>query len=70
MCADTLGYQNINSVRIADEMNDLLDGDHGCLDAGNKNLVQGQKFTSEGWNVLVRGGEDCSNDVPEMPIFY
>ncbi|KAI1184200.1 hypothetical protein F5B17DRAFT_433841 [Nemania serpens] len=70
MCADSLNYQNINSVRIADEMNDLLDGDHGCLDAGNKNMVQGQIFTSEGWNVLVRGGEDCSVDVPEKPIFY
>ncbi|KAI0105728.1 hypothetical protein GGR51DRAFT_560201 [Nemania sp. FL0031] len=70
MCADTLGFQSINSVRIADEMNDLLDGDHGCLDAGNKNKVEGMKFTSEGWSVVVRGGEDCSANVPETPIFY
>ncbi|KAJ8129190.1 hypothetical protein O1611_g4442 [Lasiodiplodia mahajangana] len=70
MCADTLGYQSINSVRIADQMNDLLDGDHGCLDPGNKNMVQGMKFTSEGWNIVVRGGEDCSTDAAEMPIFY
>ncbi|KAI1110381.1 hypothetical protein F5Y14DRAFT_365147 [Nemania sp. NC0429] len=70
MCADSLGYQNINSVTIADQMNNLLDGDHGCLDAGNKNMVQGQIFTSEAWNILVRGGEDCSIDVPEKPIFY
>ncbi|KAI0875270.1 hypothetical protein GGS24DRAFT_499994 [Hypoxylon argillaceum] len=70
LCADTLGYQSVNSVKIADEMNDLLDGNTGCLDKGNKNMVQGQKFTSAGWSVLVRGGEDCSADVPEKPIFY
>ncbi|KAI0862865.1 hypothetical protein F4860DRAFT_512462 [Xylaria cubensis] len=70
LCADSLDYQNVNSVKIADKMNDLLDGDHGCLDKDNSNMVQGQVFTSEGWNVLVRGGEDCSVDVPEQPIFY
>ncbi|KAI0447213.1 hypothetical protein F4803DRAFT_500081 [Xylaria telfairii] len=70
LCADSLDYKNINSVRIADKMNDLLDGDHGCLDADNTSMVQGQVFTSEGWCVLVRGGEDCSADVPEQPIFY
>ncbi|KAI1744557.1 hypothetical protein F4680DRAFT_405241 [Xylaria scruposa] len=70
LCADSLDYQNVNSVKIADKMNDLLDGDHGCLDKDNSNMVQGQVFTSEGWNVLVRGGEDCSVDVPEQPLFY
>ncbi|KAI0203285.1 hypothetical protein F4808DRAFT_418078 [Astrocystis sublimbata] len=70
MCADSLDYQNINSVRIADKMNDLLDGDHGCLDKDNKDLVQGMVFTTESWNIVVRGGEDCSVDVPEQPIFY
>ncbi|GAW15403.1 hypothetical protein ANO14919_048120 [Xylariales sp. No.14919] len=70
LCADSLDYKNINSVVIADKMNELLDGDNGCLDRGNKNMVQGQVFTSEGWCVLVRGGEDCSVDPPEQPIFY
>ncbi|TGJ83353.1 hypothetical protein E0Z10_g5428 [Xylaria hypoxylon] len=42
LCADSLDYKNVNSVTIADKMNELLDGDNGCLDKGNKNLVQGQ----------------------------
>ncbi|KAI0458460.1 hypothetical protein F5B21DRAFT_459792 [Xylaria acuta] len=70
LCADSLDYKNINSVKIADKMNDLLDGDHGCLDKDNPSMVQGQVFTSEEWSVLVRGGEDCSVDVPEQSIFY
>ncbi|RYC61808.1 hypothetical protein CHU98_g4417 [Xylaria longipes] len=70
LCADSLDYKSINSVKIADKMNDLLDGDHGCLDKDNSSMVQGQIFTSEEWNVLVRGGEDCSVDVPEQPLFY
>ncbi|KAI1819310.1 hypothetical protein F4861DRAFT_544039 [Xylaria intraflava] len=70
LCADSLGYKSPNSMSIADKMNDLLDGDHGCLDPGNKDMVQGQAFTSDGWNVLVRGGEDCSVEAPEQPIFY
>ncbi|KAI0424029.1 hypothetical protein F5Y09DRAFT_354058 [Xylaria sp. FL1042] len=64
LCADSLDYQNPNSVTIADKMNDLLDGDHGCLDEGDSSMVQGQ------WSILVRGGEDCSVDPPEQPIFY
>ncbi|KAI1433705.1 hypothetical protein GGR50DRAFT_475142 [Xylaria sp. CBS 124048] len=70
LCADSLGYESPNSVTIADQMNDLLDGDHGCLDEDNKNMVQGQIFSSDGWSVLVRGGEDCSADVAEQPLFY
>ncbi|KAF2970506.1 hypothetical protein GQX73_g3045 [Xylaria multiplex] len=70
MCADSLGYKNVNSVTIADKMNELLDGNNGCLDKGNKSLVQGQIFTGDGWSVLVRGGENCSVDAPEQPIFY
>ncbi|KAI1178870.1 hypothetical protein F4777DRAFT_593543 [Nemania sp. FL0916] len=70
LCADSLDHKSINSIRIADEMNKLLDGDHGCLVNGNKNVVQGQVFTSEEWNVLVRGGEVCTVDVPEAGIFY
>ncbi|KAI0487361.1 hypothetical protein F4859DRAFT_464697 [Xylaria cf. heliscus] len=70
LCADSLDFKKINSVTIADKMNDLLDGDHGCLDQDNSSMVQGQIFTSDAWNVLVRGGEDCSADVPEQPIFY
>lgn len=41
LCADSLGFQTANSVVIADKMNDLLDGDHGCLDEGDKTKVQG-----------------------------
>ncbi|KAI0398670.1 hypothetical protein F4802DRAFT_603781 [Xylaria palmicola] len=70
LCADSLSYQNPNSVTIADKMNELLDGDYGCLDKGNPSMVQGQVFTSDEWSVLVRGGEDCSADVPEDGIFY
>ncbi|KAK5627036.1 hypothetical protein RRF57_002751 [Xylaria bambusicola] len=70
LCADSLGFQKPNSVRIADEMNGLLDGDNGCLDKGDKTMVQGMVFTSEEWSVLVRGGEDCSVELPEQPIFY
>ncbi|KAI0187976.1 hypothetical protein EV127DRAFT_513267 [Xylaria flabelliformis] len=46
LCADSLDYQNVNSVKIADKMNDLLDGDHGCLDKDNSNMVQGQVSTA------------------------
>ncbi|KAI0522105.1 hypothetical protein F5B22DRAFT_643128 [Xylaria bambusicola] len=70
LCADSLGFQKPNSVRIADEMNGLLDGDNGCLDKGDKTKVQGMVFTSEEWSVVVRGGEDCSVEPPEQPIFY
>ncbi|KAI0805441.1 hypothetical protein GGR55DRAFT_680999 [Xylaria sp. FL0064] len=70
LCADSLDYQKPNSVKIADKMNDLLDGDNGCLDDGDSSMVQGQVFTTEEWSVLVRGGEDCSVDPPQQPIFY
>ncbi|KAI0542664.1 hypothetical protein GGR58DRAFT_496767 [Xylaria digitata] len=70
LCADSLGYKNVNSVTIADKMNELLDGNNGCLDSGNKSMVQGQVFTHDGWCVLVRGGENCAVDAPEQPIFY
>ncbi|KAI0975718.1 hypothetical protein F4678DRAFT_279587 [Xylaria arbuscula] len=70
LCADSLDYQNPNSVSIADKMNELLDGNDGCLDAGDSSMVQGQIFTTEQWSVLVRGGEDCSVDPGEQPIFY
>ncbi|KAI1299709.1 hypothetical protein F5Y03DRAFT_408659 [Xylaria venustula] len=70
LCADSLDYQNPNSVSVADKMNELLDGNNGCLDAGDSSMVQGQIFTSEEWNVLVRGGEDCSVDPGEQAIFY
>lgn len=29
-----------------------------------------QMFTSDGWNVIIRGGEDCTVEPPEQPIFY
>ncbi|KAI1423858.1 hypothetical protein F5Y12DRAFT_797899 [Xylaria sp. FL1777] len=70
LCADSLGYQKPNSVKVADKMNELLDGNNGCLDAGNPRMVQGQVFTSEEWSVLVRGGENCSVEPLEQPIFY
>ncbi|KAI1276380.1 hypothetical protein F5Y07DRAFT_366562 [Xylaria sp. FL0933] len=70
LCADSLDYQKPNSVKIADKMNDLLDGDNGCLDEGDTSMVQGQVFTTEEWSVLVRGGEDCSVEPPQQPIFY
>ncbi|KAI1818513.1 hypothetical protein GGS20DRAFT_594455 [Poronia punctata] len=69
-CADSLDYKYPNSVLIADTVEPLLDEDYGCLDAGDKNMVQGQMFTSDGWCVLVRGGENCAVEVPEQPIFY
>ncbi|KAI2622092.1 hypothetical protein GGS21DRAFT_535191 [Xylaria nigripes] len=70
LCADSLQYQNPNSVSIADAMNYLLNSNYGCLDKGNSSKVQGQYFTSDGWNVIVRGGEDCRVDAAEQPIFY
>ncbi len=42
LCADSLDYQKPNSVKIADKMNELLDGDNGCLDKGDSSMVQGQ----------------------------
>ncbi|KAI3327182.1 hypothetical protein HD806DRAFT_385251 [Xylariaceae sp. AK1471] len=70
LCANSLDYKYPNSVTIADKMNELLDGDNGCLDEGNPSMVQGQVFTSDGWCVLVRGGEDCSVEPPEQGIIY
>ncbi|KAI1361232.1 hypothetical protein F5Y08DRAFT_348128 [Xylaria arbuscula] len=52
LCADSLGFKKENSVKIADKMNDLLDGDHGCLDAGDKTKVQGMQFTGEEWRLV------------------
>ncbi|KAI8627026.1 hypothetical protein F5Y19DRAFT_444041 [Xylariaceae sp. FL1651] len=70
LCNENLGWIGKNSIVIADHMNALFDGDNGCLDKGNSNMVQGQVSDSEGWSVLVRGGEDCSVDPGEQPIFY
>lgn len=48
LCVDNIASLEAETISIADEMNKLLDGDYGCLDAGDKSMVQGMVSFSFG----------------------
>ncbi|KAI1328178.1 hypothetical protein F5Y16DRAFT_161548 [Xylariaceae sp. FL0255] len=59
ICNNNLGFVEVNAEVAADHMNMLLDGNTGCLEPYNNSLAQGQVFNAEGWNLIVRGDDEC-----------
>ncbi|CAJ2503478.1 Uu.00g108720.m01.CDS01 [Anthostomella pinea] len=59
-CNDNLSWHGEESLVIGDYVHHIT-GTKECEDAGNNEMVQGQVFDTEGWNVIVNGDSSCTS---------
>ncbi|KAI0853073.1 hypothetical protein F5Y00DRAFT_257726 [Daldinia vernicosa] len=57
-CNDNLWWIQQNSITLADHIDDIL-GEQACAISGDDNLIQGQAFDGDDYNIIVNADDQC-----------